>query len=207
MQRFRRAALAGGASFTLLMLGAAGASAHVHVTPSTTDAGEYSVLSFAFSHGCDGSPTTQVEIEIPEQILAVSPTVNPGWDVETVEEAIDGADAERVSKVVYTAKTPVDDGLRDTLDLELQLPDEPGKSLTFPVVQTCEEGEHAWVETAESGEPEPESPAPFIELTAASEDASEDGTDAGGIAGWAGLVLGALGLAAGGTALARTRRS
>lgn len=207
MQRRRRAALVGGTTLTLLALGTAGAGAHVTVTPSTSDAGEYSVLSFAFSHGCDGSPTTKVTIEVPEEILAVSPTVNPNWDVETVQEAIDGADAERTSKVVYTAKTPVDDGMRDTLDLELQLPDKPGDTLMFPVVQECEQGQNDWVEKTESGEAEPDSPAPFVEVTKATDDEPEETTDAGSVAGWAGLVLGALGLAAGGTALLRSRRS
>ncbi|RLV57186.1 DUF1775 domain-containing protein [Aeromicrobium phragmitis] len=222
-----RAALVGGTTLALLIAGAGAASAHVTVTPSTTAAGSYSVLTFAFGHGCGESPTTQVAIDIPDEIVTVTPTINPNWDVEKVMETLDepvddghgGQYTERVDQVVYTAKSPVPDGLRDTLALSLQLPGEDGDKLVFPVIQSCEEGENAWIQTYEDGEPEPDSPAPFIELTASegdghggesADDAAadpEDDSDASGVAGWIGVVLGALGLAAGGTALVRTRRS
>ena len=55
------------------------ASAHVSVTPSDTAAGSYTVLSFAVGHGCDGSPTTKLSFDIPEEIVAVTPTVSPNW--------------------------------------------------------------------------------------------------------------------------------
>lgn len=196
-----RAALVGGTALALLAAGATGAAAHVTVTPSTTAAGAYSVLTFAFGHGCGISPTTQLTIDIPEEVAGVTPTIHPNWEVEKVMETVDGA--ERVSEVVYTASTPVPNGLRDTLELSLQLPQEPGK-LVFPVIQSCAEGETAWIQTYEEGESEPESPAPFVEVT---DEASEESSDGAGPVGWVGVVLGALGLLAGGTALARTRRT
>ena len=156
--------LAGGAVLALAAVPLA-ASAHVTVTPSGTAAGSYTVLTFAFSHGCEGSPTTALTFDIPESIASVSPTLNPNYTIEKV------ADGDRTSQVVYTAITPVQDGYRDTIELSLQLPeDAAGETLAFPVLQTCEVGETNWNQVAEEGEEEPESPAPVIVVTEATGD-------------------------------------
>ena len=44
---------------------AAPAGAHVTITPSTTAAGAFAVLTVSVPHGCDGSPTTQIAIADP----------------------------------------------------------------------------------------------------------------------------------------------
>jgi len=162
--RLSLAGLAGGAVLALAAVPLA-ASAHVTVTPSGTAAGSYTVLTFAFSHGCEGSPTTAIAIDIPESIASVSPTLNPNYTIEKV------ADGDRTSQVVYTAITPVQDGYRDTIELSLQLPeDAAGETLAFPVLQTCEVGETNWNQVAEEGEEEPESPAPVLVVTEATGD-------------------------------------
>lgn len=159
--RLSLAGLAGGAVLALAAVPIA-ASAHVTVTPSGTAAGSYTVLTFAFSHGCEGSPTTAIAIDIPESIASVSPTLNPNYTIEKV------ADGDRTAQVVYTAITPVQDGYRDTIELSLQLPeDAAGETLAFPVLQSCEVGETNWNQVAEEGEEEPESPAPVIVVTEA----------------------------------------
>jgi uncharacterized protein YcnI len=227
-----RLALVGAGAGALLMATASAGSAHVTVTPSTTAAGSYSVLTFSVGHGCDGSSTTSIAIQMPEEIVAVTPTVNSGWAVdkqmETLAEPVDnghgGEYTERVAQVVYTAKSPLLEGFRDTFELSLQLPSDEGTELVLPVVQTCEKGETAWVQTYEEGQEEPEHPAPLVEVTAsegeghghepavdddhaeADTEVSEAGIGGSEAVGWIGLALGALGLAAGGTALARSRR-
>lgn len=219
--------LAGAAG--LVLASAAIASAHVTLTPSSTAAGSYTVLTFSVGHGCDGSPTTKLTFQMPEQIIAVTPTVNPNWTVEKkmqkldtpVEDGHGGQYTERVAQVVYTAKTPLVDGYRDTMALSLQLPQEEDEKLVFPVIQTCEQGETAWTQTYEEGQEEPDAPAPFIETTAEvagdghgaaaadeeHEATSADTEDGSNAVGWIGVVLGALGLATGGVALARSRKS
>ncbi|MFD4422864.1 YcnI family protein [Agromyces sp. NPDC058484] len=156
--RLTAAGLAGGA---LLALAAPlAASAHVTVTPSGTAAGSYTVLTFAYSHGCEGSPTTALAIDIPESIESVSPTLHPNYTIEKV------AEGDRTARVVYTAITPVEDGYRDAIELSVRLPeDAAGETLAFPVLQTCVEGETNWNELAEEGAAEPESPAPAILVT------------------------------------------
>ncbi|GAB3164276.1 hypothetical protein GCM10027059_20090 [Myceligenerans halotolerans] len=164
----------------LVVAGATTASAHVGVTPSTTVAGSYSLLTLSVPHGCDGSSTEKVSIRMPEQILSVTPSVNPNWDVEKVmedlAEPIDdghgGEYTERVAEVVYTAKTPLPDDLRDAFELSLKLPEAEGETLVFPAVQECEEGEIAWVQVPEEGEDAHvlDFPAPSFVLTAAEGD-------------------------------------
>ena len=231
-----RAVLAAGATAGLLAVGAGAASAHVNVTPEDNAAGGSSVLTFAFAHGCEGSPTSKIAISLPDQLVDATPTVHPGWDVEKVSETLDtpktldsGATVtERVSQIVYTAKEPVADGLRDTLQLQVLLPESAGETLAFPVLQTCEKGETNWADLpAEGQDPhELDSPAPSFVIGEASAEShgghdggasdgaqaaeasgtGASGTDAATVAGWAGLGAGLLGLAAGVTALARTRK-
>lgn len=166
--RLTAAGIAGGA---LLVLAAPlAASAHVTVTPSGTAAGGSSVLTFAFGHGCEGSPTTALTFDIPESISAVSPTLHPNWTIEKITEG------DRIAQIVYTATTPVEDGFRDTIELSVRLPeDAAGETLAFPVLQTCAEGETNWNELAEEGAAEPENPAPTILVTEATGDAHGHG--------------------------------
>ncbi|TFD69776.1 YcnI family protein [Cryobacterium ruanii] len=166
------------------------ASAHVTVTPDATGAGAYTVLTFSTAHGCEGSATTKMAIDIPENITSVSPTVNPGWTVEKIDVDLatpidDGHGNEittRVGQITYAAMTPLPDGFRDTFALGLQLPaDAEGETLEFPVLQTCEVGETNWNETTVDGEDEPALPAPFVTVAAATGDAhghSDGDTDA-----------------------------
>ena len=127
-------------------------------------AGSSAIVTFSFSHGCEGSPTTQVRIQMPESIPTVAPTVNANWDAEKVMETLDAPIegshgeqiTERVSEVVYTAKTPIADGYRDTFELSVNIPeDAAGTTIYFPTIQTCEAGETAWIELpAEGQDPE-----------------------------------------------------
>ena len=72
-----RIGVAGAGAAALTLASASWAGAHVTVSPSQGAAGSYSVLTFSVPHGCDGSATTRVAIQVPEQILSVTPSVNP----------------------------------------------------------------------------------------------------------------------------------
>jgi periplasmic copper chaperone A len=223
------APLAAAAAVTLVA--AAPASAHVSVSPSDATAGAFTVLTVSVPHGCDGSPTTRIEMQIPEQILEVTPTRNPFYEVEAkvteLDDPVTDGDGnevtERTSSVVYTADEPLPDGMRDTFELSFQVPDVAGETLTFPTVQTCAKGETAWIEVPEEGQDaeELESPAPAFEVLPAEEsgaeatatsdsvqEASAETTDDGSdVLSWVALGVGALGLVVGGTALARSRKT
>lgn len=216
---------------TLVM--AAPASAHVTISASTTAAGAFTVLTVSVPHGCDGSSTTEVAIQVPEGINAVTPTRNALWEVAKELEQLDPplTDAhgneltERVATVTYTARSPLPEGYRDAFELSLQLPDDEGATLVFPTIQTCEEGESAWIEVAQDGQAEDdlELPAPSVTISAAEgeghgageaaaspdaddpdhDDAGHD--DAGDLGPWA-LGVGILGLLVGAFAVVQARR-
>lgn len=203
------------------------AAAQAHVTANADDAapGAYTVVTFSVPHGCDGSATTKVAIDLPESIDEVTPTRNPYYDVTTKNEKLakPRTDAhgnevtERESQVVYTAKTPLPDGQRDTFELSLQIPeDADGTTLTFPTTQTCEKGETAWTQVPKKGQSEDdlESPAPAVAVAAdddsstatatAQAQAAMDGTTTALVV--TSLVIGALGLLTGAAALITVRR-
>ncbi|WP_026923515.1 YcnI family copper-binding membrane protein [Glycomyces arizonensis] len=179
-----------GAAASLAVLAATGpAAAHVTIAGDNTVAGSYTLLTVSVPHGCDGEATTQIAVQVPEPINAVTPSVNPNWEVEKVmvdlPEPITDAHGneltERVDQIVYTADTPLPDGLRDAFELSLRLPEETaGQTLYFPVVQTCGEAEHPWIEIPTDGQAadELESPAPSITVTAADEAGTEPAAEA-----------------------------
>jgi uncharacterized protein YcnI len=227
----------------LVVLGLAGsASAHVTVTPSTTAAGGYTLLTFSVPHGCDGSPTTKVVISMPKDVIEATPTRNSFYDVSknnaklaTPIKAEDGDEiTEKVDTVTYTATTPLPDGYRDAFEIQIQVPDRAGQRLSFPTIQQCETGQTAWTEIPADGQ-DPDSlehPAPGFDITAAEStdetsqttgsaataDGAASGDDSstpaatsesdGSSNGWgyAGVAVGVVGVALGGTALARSRR-
>jgi periplasmic copper chaperone A len=150
--------------------------------------------------------------------------VLPGWDIEVVTEAlpepIEGSHGEEItereSEVIFTAQagSELADGFRQSYTLGFQAPDTPGEHLFFKTIQTCVEGETAWIQEYTGEGEEPEHPSPVVLVTEAEgdghgaaapdDDDDSDSDSATGIA-IAGLVVGALGLVAGGTALARSR--
>ena len=154
------------------------ASAHVSATVSDASAGAFTVATFSVPHGCEGSPTTKIEIQVPESVLSVTPTRNPYYEVEStieklaepVTDAHGNEVTQRTASVVYTATTPLPDGQRDTFELSFQVPDAAGEMLAFPTIQTCEKGETAWTEVPADGQDsdELESPAPAFEILPAS---------------------------------------
>lgn len=205
-----------GAGLLLALSAPLSASAHVSVEASSSAANSYSVLTFGVGHGCDGSPTTGLEITLPDSIVSATATVNPNWTISKtyadLDEAIEPEEGEpiteRVATVVYTAITPLAADQRDTVALSVLLAGEEGDVLEFPVLQTCEAGETDW-----TGDE-----VPAVTLTAATGDdhhSEAPGSSAPLVAdaepdvlarvlGIGGLVVGAIGIVIGVTARRRS---
>jgi periplasmic copper chaperone A len=172
----KRGIVALGSAAIIVLAAVSPAAAHVTASTNNAAAGSYTLITFGFGHGCGDSATTEVSIQIPEQFATVTPGINYGWNVEKVYENLatpvsdghGGEYTERVSEVVYTAKEPVPNGFYDSFQIQLQLPeDAAGETIYFPVVQTCEEGETAWIQIPAEGESsnDLDSPAPSITVT------------------------------------------
>jgi len=168
------------ASGAVLLLACAGTVASAHValeTPQTAVGGGYKAV-FSVPHGCEGSPTIEVRIDIPEGVIGVKPMPKPGWTL-----AVSKGPYAR-SYAFYHGKQ-MSEGVRQVTWSGGSLPDEyfdqfvvstfiaseldPGRKLAFPVTQKCESGELHWSEVPAGGQDAHalKFPAPQLTLTGA----------------------------------------
>ncbi|MET4060386.1 uncharacterized protein YcnI [Arthrobacter sp. UYP6] len=228
---FARSVVTAGAVSLLLAAGMSSASAHVHVSPESAEAGANALLTFETAHGCSGSPTASITVTLPDQVTDAVPTAHAGWSISKVTEEFEEprvlengtSVGSRTSQVVFTADEPLPDGVRDTFSLSVRIPDAAGDTLVFPVLQSCVEGKTDWSQVAVEGQSadDLELPAPVIAVTAGGtgsdghgsgddeirDVAEEDEVEAAAVAGYAGLGAGVLGLILGAAALYRTRKA
>lgn len=171
----RRARLtAGGLALGAALVIAAplAASAHVHVTPEDAAANASSRLTFSFSHGCDGAPTTALVFTVPEGVDGVTPVFDAAWKIERTL-----GDDGIPTQITYTAAAPVEDGLSASVAMDVIFnASTADTTVAFPVLQQCATGETDWAEVAEDGtDPHDlEAPAPLVAVGAAA-DAGADG--------------------------------
>jgi periplasmic copper chaperone A len=190
----RRLAAAAAGAVGLVLLTALPAVAHVTVSSPDAEPGSFGKLVFRVPNESDNADTTKLEVRLPTDtpFASVSTKPMPGWAVEAEPTRLDqpvdvnGATVtEAVQTITWTAERG--NGLPPHQFTEFEVsvgpfPEDAG-SLTFPAIQTYSDGEvRRWVETAEQGAPEPESPAPVLEL-ASTGDAGSHGEDHGAASG------------------------
>ena len=118
----------------------------------------------------------------------MTPTINANWDVSKTMEALDtpieGGHGEqiteRVAEVVLHRQDRGGRRLPRHIRAERSHPcDAAGTTLYFPTIQTCEEGETAWIEIPAEGQDRDdlESPAPGVAVVDA--EVAGDGQDDG----------------------------
>lgn len=162
----RRARLLTGviAGAALALAAPLAASAHIHVTPEESDAGASTRLTFSFSHGCDGSPTTALVFDLPDGIDGVTPVLDGAWTIQRVT-----GDDGIPTQLTYTAVTPVEDGTSASVAIDVIFASSvSGSDVAFAVRQECVTGANDWSEVAAAGETEDdlESPAPVVAVGA-----------------------------------------
>ncbi|MGY5046371.1 YcnI family protein [Streptomyces sp. 900105755] len=221
------------------VLAAAGiAAAHVTVHPESYAKGATDgVLTFRVPNEEDTASTTKVQVYLPTDhpVLGVLVTPHDGWTakvtttkLKTPVKTDDGTITEAASEITWTGGK-IGAGQFEDFDVAFgQLPEDTDQ-LAFKTLQTYSDGKVVrWIEEAQSGDDEPENPAPTLKLTAAGDDSAGDDSAAsaapaaktGGTAtttaadssdstarglGIAGLIVGVLGLAAAAFAVVRTR--
>lgn len=168
------------ATVAAVLLAATPASAHVRVTPDSTEAGSYSLLTFRVPNESPTASTVGVTIDLPTDTpltyVGVQPV--PGWTAEVITGAlpepveVNGATLTQAPlQVVWTAQ---DGGVGDGEFQQFQisagpLPDE-GTDLVLPAHQTYDDGSVVdWDEVSTDGT-EPEYPAPTLTTTAATDE-------------------------------------
>jgi periplasmic copper chaperone A len=121
---------------------AGGACAHISLQQRRAEAGRPFQAVLRVSHGCDGSPTTGVAVQIPQGLEGAKPLPKAGWDVAVQ----DGAATWTVTSP--EAALPSDE--RGEFILAGRAPATAG-SLWFKILQTCQQGNLDWSQVPAGG--------------------------------------------------------
>lgn len=159
------------ASALFAAVGASQALAHITLERREAPVGSFYKAVLSVPHGCDGAATVKVSVLIPEGVISVKPMVKPGWTLEVKRgdyakpySYLHGAKMSQGPKEITWSGGNIPDAYYDEFVMQTFIAGElpPNTTLYFPVIQTCEKGEHRWVETPSSpktgsghGEPAP----------------------------------------------------
>jgi len=156
---------------------ASSASAHVTLENRQAAVGSSYKAVFVVPHGCAGSATVKIRVQIPEGVIAVKPMPKPGWNVEVVKGTYAAEynyhgqkSSEGVKEVVWSGgKLPDDNYDEFVISTFLTGGLKPNSTLFFPVVQECEQGISRWIDIPAEGETahahDSKWPAPGVKLT------------------------------------------
>ncbi len=146
----------------------AAASAHVVFANGQAAAGSTFVGALRVGHGCSGSATVSLRVEIPEGVMAARPQAKPGWAINIertpLKTPVPGEggkmQADRVSAITWTGSLPDDEF--DDFPVQLKLPKVSGP-LYFPATQVCQAGRAEWRDVPAAGQ-KVAHPAPALML-------------------------------------------
>jgi uncharacterized protein YcnI len=161
-------------SASVAALAVTSASAHITLENRQATIGAGYKAVFAVPHGCAGSATIRIRVQIPEGVIAVKPMPKPGWNLEVVkgkyaaEYDFHGTkSSEGVKEVIWSGGKLSDDNYDEfVMSTFLTGGLKPNTMMYFPVVQECEQGVSRWIDIPEEGHSahEGKSPAPGVKL-------------------------------------------
>ncbi|WP_108663333.1 copper chaperone PCu(A)C [Acuticoccus kandeliae] len=128
-----------------LVLAPTTAFAHASLETKTAPANSAYEAAIRIGHGCDGQPTLEVRVELPDGFTDAAPVAKDGWEASLAETA------SGVREIVWQGGSlPAD--AKETFAITGRLGDLPaGSALAFPTRQVCADAQIAWVERAAPG--------------------------------------------------------
>jgi uncharacterized protein YcnI len=174
MNRKLLAATAAGA----ILLAGSPVLAHVTLETAQTPAGGFYKAVLRLPHGCDGSPTIGLRVQIPAGVIEAKPMPKPGWQITLASKPLDPPFVDDGIKIT-TAVSEIDwsggnlpDAYYDEFVFRARLPKRPGTMIYFPVIQLCAKGEERWIQVPAEGKTadDYDNPAPGVKLTDAPPD-------------------------------------
>jgi len=157
-----------------LALAVAPAFAHVSLETKQATVGSSYKAVFTVPHGCAGSATTKIRVQIPEGVIGVKPMPKAGWTLETIkgkyaaEYDYHGSKmSEGVKEVAWSGGKLADDNYDEfVVTTYLTGGLKPNSMLYFPVVQECEQGVSRWIDIPKEGSEghDSKTPAPGVKL-------------------------------------------
>jgi uncharacterized protein YcnI len=170
---FAHRRMAAAAAFLSTALIGATADAHITLEAQSASAGSSYKAVFRVPHGCEGTATVKIRVRLPDGVINVKPQPKPGWDVSTVMEKLakpmtldHGREITETVREVDWSGGKLPDTFYDEFVLRVELPDKPGTTIYFPVVQECEKGINRWIEIPGPGKSSRDykEPAPGLKL-------------------------------------------
>jgi hypothetical protein len=124
------------------------------------EAGQNYAAFFRVEHGCGGSPTLSLRVDIPDGVKVLDTPQKPGWTLN--------AERNKDQVTAVTWRGHLDAKSADQFGLFVKLPPNAGV-LYFPALQKCEKGETRWSDISAPGQKlrDVARPAPRLQLTAA----------------------------------------
>lgn len=153
----------------LLLCAAGPACAHIVLEQKSAPAGSYYKATFMVGHGCEGSPTTGITIDLPVAMVVVKPMPKSGWQLATETMpppqpmTLHGRAVEQVVRRVQWQGGNLADAHYDEFVLLLQLPAQAGP-LYFKVLQQCAAGRSEWTQIPQPGGGRLPYPAAVLEV-------------------------------------------
>ena len=158
-----------------IVLAASPACAHVGLETKQATIGASYKAVFTVPHGCAGSPTVKIRVQIPEGVIAAKPMPKAGWNVEAISGKYTGEYdyhgsklSEGVKEVVWSGgKLPDHHYEEFVVSTYLTTGLKPNSMLYFPVVQECEQGVSRWIDIPKEGTEAghgSKTPAPGVKL-------------------------------------------
>lgn len=136
-------------SMLLLALPAV-AGAHAVILQTDAESGSYYKGVIGISHGCNGSDTTKVTIDIPYGVRGAKPMPKAGWKLDVVRSKLEKpynshgkVVTEDVTQITWYGNT-LDNAHYDEFAFRGQIGVGTTTRLYFPVRQECEVGELNW---------------------------------------------------------------
>jgi periplasmic copper chaperone A len=148
----KHAVVSATAFVTVILVTGGIVSAHIEPDPLAMQVGTSGTVAFNVEHGCDGSPMTDLKIQIPSGVTGVAPVAKDGWTATFTGDTVEFKGG------------PLDATTEDHFEITLTTPTTAG-DIHFPAIEICQVGEIDWIEIPAEGAAEPENPAPTIKIT------------------------------------------
>lgn len=181
-----------------LSFAATAASAHVTFLDAEAPQEATILATLQVPHGCDGKPTNEVQVKLPEGFVFAKPQPKAGWQLEVIKgdykKSYDnhGTPVKSGAIEIRWKGGNLSDDFYDTFVIQGKVSGvDAGTSLAFPVTQLCGDTVEAWDQLAADGsDPHKlKSPAPVLTVVAGSDHGHghDDmaGMDMSGMAGMA----------------------
>lgn len=175
-RNLQRSPIGAGLAAVAFMASQSAASAHVTLATGEARTGTYYKAVLQVPHGCGGTATQSIRVQIPEGVIGAKPMPKPGWTLSVTRgvyaksyQSHGKAVTEGPKEIVWSGGSLSDDNYDEFVFTSFLAGDfRPGQTVAFPTFQQCAKGEARWDQIAADGQDSHslKSPAPGLRIVA-----------------------------------------